>query len=120
MNRLVGTAQSFDHAGNLTSALVAICLLAWLPVTSIFYAVAAVSVLAAALVFVIRDNEVDDDLACGGRRKDQPAGGFLILLRDERVAILFAAIAVVAALLFVLLMPETRIDFAIPRRSGEL
>jgi MFS family permease len=93
LNRLVGANQSWDHAGNLASAVVAITLLAWLPVTSIFYAVAAVSVLAALAVFLIRASEVDEDLACGGRRKGQPTAGFLTLLRDRRVAILFAAVA---------------------------
>ena len=93
LNRLMGTAQSYDHAGNFASALVAISLLAWLPVTSIFYTVAAVSLLAAASVFLIRAREVDEELACGGRRKNQPPAGFLTLLRDRRVAILFAAVA---------------------------
>jgi predicted MFS family arabinose efflux permease len=93
LNCLVGTAQSYDHAGNLASAVVAISLLAWLPVTSIFYAVAVVSVLAAASAFVIRADEVDEELACGGRQKGRPATGFLTLLRDRRVAILFAAVA---------------------------
>jgi MFS family permease len=93
LNRLVGTAQSYDHAGNLASAVVAISLLAWSPATSVFYTVAVVSVLAAASVFVIRAGEVDEELACGGRRDHQPAAGFLTLLRDRRVAILFAAVA---------------------------
>jgi len=93
LNRLVGTTQSCDHAGNLASALLAIVLLTWLPVTAIFYAVAAVSMLAAASVFVIRPDEVDEELACGGRSKHQPTSGFLSLLQDRRVAILFAAVA---------------------------
>jgi MFS family permease len=114
LNRTVGTAQSCDHAGNLASALVAISLLAWLPVASIFYAVAAVSVLAATSVFLIRSGEVDEELACGGlgsRREQEkrtkgetPASSpflpfsfsalpILTLLRDRRVAILFAAVA---------------------------
>lgn len=103
LNRLMGTAQSCDHADNLVSALVAIGLLAWLPVTSIFHAVAAVSVLAAAFVFLIHASEVDEELACGGTPHPSPwrgegpgvrrAAGFLTLLRDRRVAILFAAVA---------------------------
>ncbi len=93
LNRLMGAAQSCDHAGNLASALVAISLLAWLPIASIFYAVAAISVLAAVSVFLIRAGDVDEELACGGHRKGQPAAGFLTLLRDRRVAILFAAVA---------------------------
>ncbi len=93
LNRLIGSNQSWNHAGNLAAALVAIVLLAWLPVASIFYAVAAVSVLAAVSVFVIRAGEVDEELACGGHKKGQPSVGFLTLLRDRRVAILFAAVA---------------------------
>jgi MFS family permease len=114
LNRLVGTAQSYDHAGNFASAVVAISLLAWLPVTSIFYAVTVVSALAAASAFVIRADEVDEELACGGltrrgeeekRRKGEIPGSspfllfsfspllVLTLLRDRRVAILFAAVA---------------------------
>ncbi len=92
LNRLVGVNQSCDHAGNFASALVAIGLLAWLPVTSVFYAVAAVSVLAAASVFLIRSSEVDEALACGGQRKGQPSVSFLTLLQDRRIAILFVAV----------------------------
>jgi MFS family permease len=91
LNRLMGAAQSWDHAGNLASALVAISLLAWLPVTSIFYTVAAVSALAAVSVFLIRAGEVDDELARG--LEGVPPAGFLTLLRDRRIAILFAAVA---------------------------
>jgi MFS family permease len=109
LNRLVGINQSWDHAGNLASALAAIVLLAWLPVTSIFYTVAAMSALAAGSVFLIRAREVDEELACGGHtpltqpspppgregrvRGERSSVGFLILLRDRRVAILFAAVA---------------------------
>ncbi len=93
LNRLMGAAQSCDHAGNLTAALVAIVLAVWLPVEAIFYAVAVVSFLAAASVFVIRPREVDEELACGGHDGGQPATGFFTLLRDRRVAILFAAVA---------------------------
>lgn len=93
LNRLMGATQSWNHAGNLAAAVVAIVLVAWLPLASIFYAVAAVSVLAAASVFLIRADEVDEELACGGSEKGQPAAGFLTLLRDRRVAILFAAVA---------------------------
>ncbi len=93
LNRLIGSNQSWNHAGNLAAALVAIVLLAWLPMASIFYAIAAVSVLAAVSVFVIRAGEVDEELACGGHKKGQPSVGFLTLLRDRRVAILFAAVA---------------------------
>ncbi|HEY7426223.1 MAG TPA: MFS transporter [Gemmataceae bacterium] len=93
LNRLMGANQGWNHAGNLVAAVVAIALVAWLPVASIFYAVAAVSVLAAASVFVIRAEEVNEELACGGHNKGGPSLGVLALLRDRRVAVLFAAVA---------------------------
>jgi predicted MFS family arabinose efflux permease len=93
LNRLVGMNQSWDHAGNFASALVAIVLLAYLPVTSVFYAVAVVSFLAASSAFLIRERDVDEELACGGHTKGQPTVGFLTLLRDRRIAILFIAVA---------------------------
>jgi MFS family permease len=72
---------------------VAIILAVWLPVQAIFYAVAVVSLLATASVFVIRPEEVDEELACGGHDAGQSSTGFFTLLRDRRVAILFAAVA---------------------------
>jgi MFS family permease len=93
LNRLMGANQGWNHAGNLTAALVAIVLVAWLPVASIFYAVAAVSVLAAASVFAIRAEDVNEELACGGHNSGKPSVGFFALLRDRRVAVLFAAVA---------------------------
>jgi MFS family permease len=106
LNRLMGANQGWNHAGNLAAALVAIVLVAWLPVASIFYAVAAVSVLAAASVFVIRAEDVNEELACGGFPHPLPLSprggrgvgvrgtvGFFALLRDRRVAVLFAAVA---------------------------
>jgi MFS family permease len=96
LNRLMGANQGWNHAGNLAAALLAIVLLTWLPVASIFYAVAVVSALAAASVFLIRPSEVDEELACGGRLRlsaKPQATGFLTLLRDRRVVILFVAVA---------------------------
>lgn len=93
LNRLIGVNQSCDHAGNLASAVVAIFILYWFPLVSVFYTVGVVSALAAASVFLIRPNEVDKELACGGHTKGQPPIGFLALLRDRRIAILFASVA---------------------------
>ncbi len=49
LNRTIGGNQGWNHAGNLAAALLAMspCGPGWFAVTSIFYAVAAVSVLAA-------------------------------------------------------------------------
>jgi MFS family permease len=93
LNRLVGVNQSYDHAGNLASAVVAIFILYWFPLVSVFYTVAVVSTLAAVSVFLVRANEVDEELACGGHTKGRPDVGFLSLLRDRRIAILVVAVA---------------------------
>ena len=71
-------------------------LVTWLSTSSVFYAVAAVSILAAASVFLIRANEVDEVRASGvtdnGGLRLRPVG-VLDLFRDHRVIVLFAATA---------------------------
>ena len=76
-----------DHAGNIAAALTAMLIVGWLGAPGVFYAVAVVSVLAAASVFVIRDDELDETRASGerngqaeghqrrGRCPDRPANG---------------------------------------------
>lgn len=88
--RTVGENQGWNHAGNLAAAVLAMGLVAWLGVPSIFYAVAAVSVLAAGSVFLIREEELNAERAPGG-----PGGraGVRVLFRDRRVVALFAATA---------------------------
>ncbi len=86
----MGENQGWNHAGNLAAALLGMGLVAWFGVASVFYAVAAVSILAAASVFLIRRKELDEDAAAGDGGKPV---GFLQLLRDRRVLILFIATA---------------------------
>ncbi len=94
INRTVGANQGWNHAGNIAAALTAMLLVGWLGVAAVFYTVLAVSALAAASVFLIRRDELDEGRASG----DGAAAGdgnvrLRDLFRDRRVVVLFAATA---------------------------
>jgi MFS family permease len=97
LGKMMGVNQGFNHAGNLAAALLALGLVAWLGVTSVFLAVLAVSVLAAASLFLIRTDELDETRAAGTDGDGDGDGGggggkpapFRELLRDRRVQVLF-------------------------------
>jgi len=93
LSRTMGSNQSWNHAGNLAAALLAMGLVSLLGVTSIFFAVAVVSVLAAGSVFVIREDEVDEQRASGGASGGANGAGIRELLRDYRVWVLLASTA---------------------------
>jgi MFS family permease len=96
--RTMGQNQGWNHAGNLASALLAMGLVSLLGLTSIFFAVTVVSVLAAASVFIIRDDELDESRATGAsdshiKDNGSKGAGLRQLLRDRRVLVLLAATA---------------------------
>jgi MFS family permease len=96
LSKTMGTNQGWNHAGNIAAALTAMLLVGWLGIASVFYAVFVVSVLAAASVFLIREAELDERRASGAATPaagDPGAVRFRDLLRDRRVAVLFAATA---------------------------
>ena len=96
LNKTMGMNQGWNHAGNIAAALSAMVLVSWFGLSSVFYAVTVVSVLAAASVFLIRSDELDEGRATGVTN-DGGGGlrplGLLGLFRDRRVVILFAATA---------------------------
>lgn len=96
LNRTIGTNQGWNHAGNIAAAVLAMILVGALGVTSIFYTVFIVSLLAAGAVFLIRSNEIDEELA-SGQASENPAdaskGHLMRLLRDRRVVVLLASTA---------------------------
>jgi MFS family permease len=96
LNRTMGWNQGWNHAGNIAAAVSAMVLVTWLGLTSVFFAVTAVSVLAAASVFLIRADELDEQRASGVTTNgggEQTPVGVMELFRDRRVVILFAATA---------------------------
>lgn len=66
LDRRIGRNQSFYHAGNVVSALLAGLFGYYLSQSWIFYVVAALSVASALTAFAIRGDEIDYELARGG------------------------------------------------------
>ncbi len=75
LSKTMGVNQGWNHAGNIAAALLAMLLVSLLGLSSIFFAVTVVSVLAAGSVFLIREGEIDEERASGhnGRRTRRPA-----------------------------------------------
>ena len=95
LGRMIGENQSWNHAGNIVAALVAMTLTGWLGTASVFYAVAVASILGALSVFLIRSREMDEARGSGRKagaeaQKDQ---SWRQLLRDRRVLWVLAAIS---------------------------
>ncbi len=93
LNRTMGSNQSWNHAGNLAAALLAMGIVSLFGVTAVFFAVTLVSVLAASSVFVIRKEEVDEQRASGAAAGGGKRAGLGQLLRDYRVWVLLASTA---------------------------
>ena len=91
--------QTFNHAGNFVSAILAGTLGQYLGYDWIFYLVCAFAVLSAAAVAFIAPAEIDHDLARGGERRDMSGKARPLPLRDlfkRRTLIVF----LVAVMLF--------------------
>jgi MFS family permease len=94
LSKMMGTNQSFNHAGNLAAALLAVGIVAVAGTNAIFYAVFAVSIMAAISTGLIRSEEIDETLASGACEKQSDApSGLRGLLRDRRVQILIVSTA---------------------------
>jgi MFS family permease len=91
LHRTMGTTQGWNHAGNIAAALSAMLLVGWFGTPAVFFAVFAVSALAAGSVFLTRADDLDEARASGPA--DGKPVGVLSLLRQGPVLILFAAVA---------------------------
>jgi MFS family permease len=89
LHRAMGETQGWNHAGNIAAALSAMVVAAWLGLPAVFYTVAIVSALAAASVFLIRQEDMKEEPGS----KTEPGPGLWTLLRDRRVAVLFGSVA---------------------------
>jgi MFS family permease len=95
LNKFLGQNQAWNHAGNLVAAIAAIAVVKWAGTASIFYAVAFASAIAAGSVFLIRESELDEQLA-SGKLRDSAKGQNVscwYLLRDRTIMMLFVSIA---------------------------
>ena len=96
LNRTIGVNQGWNHAGNIAAAFLAMILVGVAGVTSIFYTVFVVSLLAAGSVYLIRSDEIDEERASGhaeGDTSTAPKGHLMRLFRDRRVVVLLASTA---------------------------
>ena len=93
LNRTVGSNQGWNHAGNLAAALLAMGLVSLFGVAAVFFAVPAVSALAAGSVYLIREKEIDEGRASGAADGGGAGTTLRELLKDRRVLILLCATA---------------------------
>jgi MFS family permease len=107
LDRRIGRNESISHAGNVVVALSAGLLGHFVSQSSIFYTVAAISVIGALTVFAIRGDEIDYELARGGEHvgngnandeaaQNQPHAGPRVsvlseVLTDRRILIFTAS-----------------------------
>jgi MFS family permease len=93
LNGVIGSNQSWNHAGNIVAAAAGIAVVARFGLPGVFYAVGAASALAAASMLLVRPGDLDPDLATG--RTDNRADGVsaMTLLRQRPIAMLFVAVA---------------------------
>ena len=92
LNRVIGTNQSWNHAGNIAAALTAMALVKALGLSSVFYSVGACSILAAAAVLLIREQDLDENVARGLTKDQGPQVKWTALLRDRTFLVLFVSV----------------------------
>jgi MFS family permease len=97
LNRVMGSNQAWNHAGNIAAALAGIALVSTLGLTSVFYSVGVCSLLAGASVLLIRENDLDERVATGLTRgnasgNDATPIPWTHLLRDRTTLFLLISI----------------------------
>ncbi len=93
LNRVIGANQSWNHAGNIVAALLAMVFVSAFGLTSIFYSVGACSLLAGASVLLIREKDLDEWVAAGLRHdQEQANSSWTYLLKDRTVRFLLLSI----------------------------
>jgi MFS family permease len=92
LNRTMGVNQSWNHAGNIAAALLAMALVSKLGLSSVFYSVGVCSLFAAAAVLLIREQDVDEKVATGLMPGQDSEVKWTELFRDRRVLFLFISI----------------------------
>ena len=90
LNRTLGENQGWNHAGNIVAALLAFVAVRAFGSASIFYSVAAASLVGAFSVYWIRRQDLDEEIASGDTHADVK---WHTVLRDRPVQALLAAVA---------------------------
>jgi MFS family permease len=103
LDRRIGRNESISHAGNVVAALSAGLLGYYVSQSWIFYTVAAISVVSAFTAFAIRGDEIDYELARGGKQVEDGnanseaapnrprVSGLSVVLTDRRILIFTAS-----------------------------
>ena len=95
MPRQTGRNEAYNHGGNVVAAALAGGSAYFLGYGAMFFLVAAMAAASAVAVLLIRENEIDHDLARGaddGEGKDHEAVGIVELFKDRRIAIFAASV----------------------------
>ena len=88
MPRRTGRNEAFNHAGNVAAAVLAGGAAYFFGYGALFFLVAAMAAASAGAVLMIREGDIDHDLARGaddGPGKDHEAVGLTELLKDRRI-----------------------------------
>lgn len=92
LNRTLGTTQGWNHVGNVVAALFAFFAVRRFGAGSIFYSVAAASLVGAASVYWIRRADLHRERLVGSS-SDKERSSWRALLRDQAAFVLLVAVA---------------------------
>jgi MFS family permease len=97
MDRQMGRNQAVNHAGNVGAAAVAGLLGHYIGRQWIFYLVVIMCIASSISVMLIREQEIDHELARGGvsaknEKRESQASGIMTLLTDRRIVIFALAV----------------------------
>jgi predicted MFS family arabinose efflux permease len=92
LNRTMGVNQGWNHAGNIIAALLAMALISTLGLNSVFYSVGVWSLFAAGSVLLIREQNLDENVATGLTGDQAKQLKWAELFRDRTVLLLFISV----------------------------
>ena len=92
LSRTIGANQSWNHAGNIAAALLAIALVPVLGLNSVFYSVGVCALFAATSVLLIREKDLNEKVATGLMPGQDKEVKWTELFRDRRILFLFISI----------------------------
>ncbi len=93
LNKIIGTNQGWNHAGNIVAAVIGILVVARFGFAGVFYAVGLTSLLAAGSVLLIRADDLNPNLATGRTDNKKDGVSARSLLGQRPIFLLFVAVA---------------------------